>query len=182
MNTFVALLRGINVSGHRKIKMADLKESLASLEFTNVQTYLQSGNVIFQSAKSDKGLLEKMISELIQKDFGHEVKVLVDDKAHFIEKFLKNPFGSGMFSETKMMYFIHLYAPIDDFQYQELLEIKDYPEELILMDDMIYAYYVNGFGRSKLSLSFFERKLKVDATARNYNTMNHLVDMLINLD
>lgn len=178
MNTFVALLRGINVSGHRKIKMADLKERLAGLPFKNIQTYLQSGNVIFQSEHSNEVILAKMISDLIYKDFGHEVKVLVDRKSDFIQKFRNNPFGKGNFKETKMMYFIHLYSQIDAHLFNQLLQLKNYPEEIIRLDEMIYVYYIDGFGKSKLSLSFFEKKLKVVATARNFNTMNRLVEML----
>ena len=95
MEKYIALLRGINVGGHRKIKMDSLKESLTTYGFENVQTYIQSGNVIFQSDIASKTRLSDEISRLIKKDFGHEVPVVIRtprEISHLLNRF---PFGDG---------------------------------------------------------------------------------------
>ena len=90
--TYIALLRGINVSGHRMIKMEDLKNMLSELNFTNIRTYIQSGNIIFDSEKKDTADLEKQIEEKILNHFGFQVPVVIRTRAELDNIHNNNPF------------------------------------------------------------------------------------------
>ena len=178
MGAYVALLRGINVSGHNIIKMADLKNILAQLDFQQLSTYLQSGNVVFDSKNTDSLELEKFISEAILASFGFDIKVKVIAKDQFQQAFLKNPFVKNSEIDTKQLYYIHLMGHPDVTVFKQLQKDESIPEQMDLIGEVIYVHYVNGYGRSKLHGGIFEKKLKVSATARNHNTMKHLSKML----
>ena len=176
MNLFVILLRGINVSGHNIIKMIDLKQSLSSLGYQNIQTYIQSGNVIFESKNKDISKFEKEIEEQLQKDFGHTVFVMVFSKEYFLDIFHNNPLIKNNDLDTKKLNVTFL----NTFPDKKLLEdlTQTFPEKIILNDRVLYIYYPNGVGRSKLNSSFIERKLMVVSTSRNWNTVTKLSQRL----
>jgi uncharacterized protein (DUF1697 family) len=176
MNLFVALLRGINVSGHNIIKMIDLKQSLSSLGYQNIQTYIQSGNVIFESKSKDISKFENQIQRQIQKDFGHTVFVMVFSKEYFLEVFHNNPLIKNNDLDTKKLNVTFLNTSPDKKLLEDLTQT--FPEKIILNDKILYIYYPNGGGRSKLNSSFIERKLKVVSTSRNWNTVTKLSQIL----
>ncbi|WP_299556915.1 DUF1697 domain-containing protein [Seonamhaeicola sp.] len=174
MNTYIALLRGINVSGQKKIPMAELRELLAKSGFKKVQTYIQSGNVVFQSSETDKGALALKMHSAIKSHFGFEVPVLV-----LTPKDLKQIFGDCPFPQEKKenSYFTMLYTTPDKGLVEEASK-KTYPnEEFVITPKCIYFYCDIGYGKAKFCNNFFERKLKTTATARNYKTMVKLVEM-----
>ena len=178
MGVYVAFLRGINVSGQKKILMADLKAMMKGLDFDQVQTYLQSGNVIFESDCKDTVLLEKRIHRAIDETLGLDVKVLVRD-GDTISRILRNtPFGLSNKEETKKLYYILFQDPPETAKCDEFIASRDFDEELHFSDLALYALYPDGYGRSKLNSNLLERKLGVWATARNYNTMKSLDQML----
>ena len=181
MAAYVALLRGINVSGHNMIKMADLKAELFHLGFQNLGTYLQSGNVVFESDLTSSTALEKLISEEILRGFGFNIMVKVIGKREFQQAYKSNPFFANSEIDTKQLYYIHLKGEPDLDVFMELQNDEKFPEQMNLEGEVIYVNYVKGFGRSKLSGNILERKLKVSATARNHNTMKKLYQMLDNL-
>jgi len=172
MKRYIALLRGINVGGHKKLKMTDLKLLFEDLGFENVTTYIQSGNVVF-SAKDGENL-EAKISKEIEKRFGWEVSVLVKT-AHELTKILKD----CLFDKAKKAeaYFMLLATP-PKTEFMEALANLSYPEEeFVITPECVYISYKNGAGKAKLNNNFFEKKLQVAATTRNYRTLAKLIEM-----
>ncbi len=178
MNKYVALLRGINVSGHNIIKMAKLKEVLVQYDFVEVSTYLQSGNVVFQSALSKVKELEEKIHNIILQYFELDITIIVYPKNIFIEIFKNNPFSSIENIDLKKIMFIYTKGQVDKSLWEELAFNSNYDEEFILGKNVIYIYYTNNYGKSKVSGVFLERKLKISCTARNWNTANKLTKTL----
>lgn len=174
MIKYIALLRGINVSGQKKIPMAELREILAKSGLENVLTYIQSGNVIFQSLETDKSTLESKIHNAIKSNFGFEVPVLVLSPSE-----LKNIFVSSPFPKEKKenSYFMMLYSKADKDLVNNISELSYPNEEFKITDKAVYFYCLVGYGKAKLGNNFFERKLKVTATARNYKTMVKLLSL-----
>lgn len=174
MKTYIALLRGINVGGHKKILMADLKLLLESIGLQNVQTYIQSGNVIFNS-KEEHNLASK-IAEAIETKYGFIVTVLVKKSLELSKILTKCPFFD---EKREKSYFIIL----EESPIQENIELtaafSNLNEEFHIAQNCVYIYYAVGAGKAKMGNNFFERKLKVTATSRNYRTMVKLIDMAL---
>ncbi|WP_179333581.1 DUF1697 domain-containing protein [Winogradskyella costae] len=167
METYIAFLRGINVGGHRKVPMAELRALLITLGLINVKTYIQSGNVIFQSSDSDSKTLENKIQKNILNQFGFDVPVLLKTKDELSIIFNACPFADAIKAQS---YFILLSEVPDDTLVKEVSK-KTYPEDVyIIVNDCIYLFCPKGYGRSKFNLNYFEKKLSVVATARNYKT------------
>ena len=173
MQTRIALLRGINVGGHKKVPMAALRDLLTKAGFQNVQTYIQSGNVIFQSSKKASEL-EFKIQKLIHDHFGFEVSVLVKTNEE-----LKTIFDACPFSKEKKQdsYFIILSDIPDSLLVKKADEITFENEEVIIKKECLYFYSSAGYGKTKFNMNTFERKLNVSGTARNYNTMAKLLSL-----
>lgn len=172
MKTNIALLRGINVGGHKKLKMADLKLLFEDLGYVDVKTYIQSGNVVF-SASEENSIPEK-ISKEIENKFGWEVPVLVKTSDE-VANILKNcPFEEAKKLEA---YFMLLASPPKKELMEMVREISYPNEEFVLTPNCVYIHYGNGAGKAKLNNNFFEKKLKVDATTRNYRTLVKLVEL-----
>lgn len=174
MNTYIALLRGINVGGHKKVPMAELRELLYQSGFENVLTYIQSGNIILQSSVDDKSKIESTIQQSIQSHFGFEVPVIVKTGTE-----LQIIFDSCPFSEAKKAdsYFILL----SDIPQQSLVEIVTditfENEEFVIIKDCMYLHTSMGYGNSKFNMSWFEKKLNIKATSRNYKTIVKLLSL-----
>jgi len=172
MITHIAFLRGINVGGHKKIPMAQLRASLSKAGLEHVQTYIQSGNVVFQSLEKDKTALQLKIYNVIAASFGFKVPVLV-----MTQEELKHIFDSCPFSEKHKLtsYFMLLFETPEPHLVEDVSAIT-YPNEVFkITDACIYFYSTLGYGRAKCNNAFFEKKLKITATARNYKTMANLV-------
>jgi len=174
MTSYIALLRGINVSGQKKMPMAELRELLSKSGLENVETYIQSGNVVFQTSEQDKSELEQMIQLHIQEHFGFQVPVLVKTS-----KDLKSILDEFPFSEEKKenSYFTLLHdIPDAGLVYETSKEVYQ-NEEFIIKKNCVYFYPANGYGKAKCDNNFFERKLKVTATTRNYKTILKLLSL-----
>jgi len=174
MRTYIALLRGINVSGQKKVPMAALRELLSNLGFGNVQTYIQSGNVIFQSSQEKISELEYLIQEALKSHFGFEVSVLVRTASN-----LKSIVDHCPFTDEKKVnsYFTLLHSVADGHLIGETNKINYPNEEFIITKNCVYFYSATGYGNAKCNNNFFERKLKVTATTRNYKTMVKLLSL-----
>lgn len=172
MKTYIALLRGINVSGQKLIKMADLRTSLAKAGYPDAKTYIQSGNIILNAEEADTKVLEAEVKALILKDFGFDVSTFVTT-ADFLEATVKNnPYPDR---ETKKIY-VSLLDQLPAQERVEALEALDFgPEEYVIDGMRVYLFAALGAAKSKLSNNFFESKLKVRATSRNWNTINKLI-------
>jgi len=172
--TYIALLRGINVGGHRQIPMAALREFLTKSGFQNVETYIQSGNVVFQSSEVNALKIEATIQKAIFSHFGFEVSVLIKTREDLQHIFDASPFVAD---EKKASYFMMLHDTPEDTLVKEASE-KVYEDEVYhIINDCLYFYCEKGYGKAKFNMNYFERKLKTFATSRNYKTMIKLLEM-----
>ncbi|SFD36860.1 Uncharacterized conserved protein, DUF1697 family [Algibacter lectus] len=174
METYIALLRGINVGGKNKILMAELRDLLLNMGLKHVQTYIQSGNIIFNSEEGNASELEFQITEAIKKRFELSVPVLV-----ITSDALNTIFNTCPFSEEKKQksYFSLLYTAPEIDLVNEVLSMKFENEEINILANCVYFYSSIGYGKTKYNNNFFERKLKITATARNYKTMAKLLEL-----
>lgn len=173
MNTYIGFLRGINVSGQKKILMADLRELIASEGLAGVQTYIQSGNIIFEAAINSKKC-EQLISDVLLKNYGWHVPVLVRTASE-----LRNIFDACPFSEAKKVhsYFTLLHELPSAALLRTTNEYSFPKEDYAITPKCVYFYSETGYGNAKMNNNFLERKLKVQATTRNYKTMVKLLEM-----
>lgn len=174
MQTYISVLRGINVSGHRVIKMDALKKSYADLGFTNIFTYIQSGNVVFQFKKTGHQKIENMIKNKISDDYGFDVPVIVKDANYLKNVIMSNPFLSNNNIDLSMLHVTFLSAVPGKSDVDKLKDVDYSPDKFIVVDDIVYLYFPDGYGNTKLNNNFFENKLKVKATNRNWKTVNEL--------
>lgn len=168
--TYIAILRGINVSGSKKLPMAELRTLLAKLDFQKVQTYIQSGNVVFTSDEKNQEKLGEQISEAIKKQYDYDVPVLVKTIDEWKTAMANNPFTDKDISKQAIT-FLATASTETDFD----IDSKD--DEFKIINSEVYLYCPNGFGRSKLTNNLFERKLKTQATTRNWKTIHKLLEM-----
>jgi uncharacterized protein (DUF1697 family) len=178
MTAFVSLFHGINVGGHHKVRMDELKDVHASLGLREVVPYIQSGNVVFQSDDADATQLRKHIEDSFTKKFGFRAEVLVRTSAELQDIIEKNPFQGQQSKESKWVVVMFLADHPDTTTQENLLKTYAGPEELFIIGKEVYIYYPDGMGRSKLSGSFIEKKLKTVGTARNWNTILRLQELL----
>lgn len=174
MKTYIALLRGINVGGKKKVLMAELRDLLTDIGLKNVKTYIQSGNIIFNFEDKATIKLEEEISNAIQLHFGFDVPVLV--KTH---QELQQIFDACSFSEEKKQksYFSLLYSTPNEIVRDDISKIDYQNDTVEITRNCVYLYPALGYGKTKYNNNFFERKLKVTATARNYKTMLKLLEL-----
>ena len=175
MHTYIVFLRGINVGGQKKIRMSELSSSLSNAGFHSVQTYIQSGNLIVKS-KASKNKVSAKIHQVILDSFGYDVPVLTL-KFSTLQKILKeNPYPATE-EDHKGIYFVLLYERPNS-ALSEALQSEVFPnEEFTITPTCIYLNCHAGYGRAKCNNNFFERRLKIQATARNWKTMNRMEEM-----
>lgn len=174
MKTYIALLRGINVGGHRKVPMAELRELLTKIGLSSVKSYIQSGNVIFKVAETNAQKIENSIQKSIVDYFGFEVSVLVRTRQQLQRIFNDCPFSEDKISNSYFAILSHV--PKEDLvevAYEKVYEHEEYK----IINDCLYFYSDKGYGKAKFSLNYFEKKLNVIATARNYKTMLKLLSL-----
>ena len=175
MTTYISLLRGINVSGQKLIKMEALRKSYEKLGFQNVTTYVQSGNVIFSGNKVKPDQLVLSISQQIEKDFGFIVPVIVLTVDKLKQIIDSNPFSKHVNKEPSYFHVTFLSSKPQKIESDKIEEKKLNGEEIAFSDNAVYLYCPNGYGKTKLNNSFLETKLKVKATTRNWKTTNELL-------
>ncbi|MFQ3858084.1 DUF1697 domain-containing protein [Leptospira kirschneri] len=179
MKTYIALLRGINVSGQKKILMKDLSSIFESLGFMNVKTYIQSGNVLFQDKSKNVKELIALIEKKIREVFGFEVIVFIRSKEEFKAIIQSNPFSK---KDSNRIYVSFLNESKKNLDLTEIETVKIKGEELVIQNKEIYFFSPKGYGVSKLSNNFLEKKLNVSATTRNWKTVITLSELTDNLD
>jgi len=177
MTTYISILRGINVSGQKRIKMDALKKLYGKLKFENIQTYVQSGNVIFSAKETHPKELEKMISSKIERAFGFEVPVIVLHAKTLATIIKDNPLAKDDLNETKFLHVTFLADIPAEFNKESIIEKKGPGEEIAFTPNAIYLYCPNGYGKTKLNNNFLEKKLKVRASTRNWKTTNKLLKL-----
>ncbi len=179
MNTYICILRGINVSGHRIIKMDALRNLFQKLLFQDIQTYIQSGNVIFKSDQQNKKQLEESIQSKILEVFGFEVSVLVKSIEELTTVFDNNPFIISGSEDVSKLHVTFLSNKPDEINIESLSEVNFGSDKYKIINDVVYIFCPeNGYGKSKLSNQLIESKLKVNATTRNWKTITQLLDLV----
>jgi len=175
MNTYIALFRGINVLGKNLLPMRDLVALCEALGCKNVRTYIQSGNVVFQSRRSDRSSLARKISTGIAERHGFEPRVLLlttDEMAHAVRS---NPFPEAAAEPKSLhLYFLAAAAKHPDLEALERLRKPD--ERFHFADSVFYLHAPDGIGRSKLAASA-ERRVGVPMTARNWRTVCSIMEL-----
>ncbi|NQY12187.1 MAG: DUF1697 domain-containing protein [Flavobacteriales bacterium] len=178
MGRFIAILRGINVSGQKKIVMAELRELLVELNFENIETYIQSGNILFESKESDSDQLASSIHNIILKHYGFEVPVIVRKGNDYVEIQKETPFLKRNDSlDIKLLHVTFLKETPSAEKLNAIKELNYSPDEFDIIGNEVYLYCPGGYGKTKLSNAFFESKLKVPATTRNWKTITHLAKL-----
>ena len=172
---YISLLRGINVSGQKKIIMKDLKALYESLGFKNVVTYIQSGNVIFDSDSDGDGSDEDVIAKIqstITKQYGFDVPVQVREASYFENIIEACPFSELDLIEEGMRVMVTFLADVpSEENIVKLMAYVKEPERLVLVGKEVYLHCPNGYGTTKLNNNFIEKKLGVGATTRNWKTI-----------
>jgi len=177
MEIYIAILRGINVGAHRRIKMDALKAMFAKLKLENTETYIQSGNLVFQTKEKDYRKLEKQIKEGIAKDFGFDVPVMVRQLAELKTVFENNPFLKKGEEDIKPYHVTFLSEEPEQTDMDQIKEGNYAPDDYHIKSRAVYIYCEGSYHKTKLSNKFFEKKLKVEATTRNWKTVTKLVEM-----
>jgi len=176
MKKFIALLRGINVSGQKKIKMSDLKLLIEDIGFHDVETYIQSGNVIFTSKERWNEKLKSKISSGIKRKFGFDVQIIILTPKEIESTIKNNPFIKKK-KEIEKLYVTFLSDTPTKENVQKLNSTDYSPEEYLIDGNLIYLFLPNGAGKAKLSNNLFEHKLKVTGTTRNWKTITALSEL-----
>lgn len=172
MKTYIVLLRGVMPSGKNSIKMAFLREILEQADFKNVKTYIQSGNVILQSPLTAGEVAQKVYSVILEKN-SSDLPVIVKT-ADEIERVLnENPFGEGY--DISRVFFTLSNETADNELVQEIKNQDLGDEKIAFGKHAIYLYLPKDASRTKLNNNFVEKKLKITATTRNFNTLTKLV-------
>ena len=177
MKTFISMLRGINVGGQKKITMSELKSVYESLNLENVTTYVQSGNVVFDSSEQDLSKLEQLLETQIEYSFGYSVSVFLRDISDFKHIIDTNPFLHGRNEDPAKLHVTFLYQLPAGSDLNSLETAKGGVDEFLVGGKEIFLFCPNGYGKTKLSNTFFERKLQIPATTRNWKTVNALYTM-----
>jgi uncharacterized protein (DUF1697 family) len=173
---YLALLRGINVGGGNMMKMDDLKAVFAGLGFENVVSYINSGNLAFDTKKTSEAKLVDRIENGIEAKFGRRVDVMVRAQSDIARILKNNPFD-GQYESHKHMHVLFLREPMPK-EKEELLQSSALPgEKYDARDREIYNLLPNGVAGSLLTKGFFEKKPRVSYTGRNWRTVERLADL-----
>ena len=177
MTKKIALLRGINVGGKRKILMADLRSMFEEMGFSNIKTYIQSGNVVFH-AKADINHLElsQKIERAIAEHFGFEVPVIVRTAKELEKSINQNPFYKSNIA-INHLYVTFLSEEPTKENKEQIVSFNCEPDKFVIEDKDVFIYYEGKSHKSKLTNNFFEKKLKVNATTRNWKTVLKLLEL-----
>ena len=170
---YVALPRGINVTGSNMIKMAELKAAFESLGFTNVVTYINSGNVAFDSRKSPAATLVKKIAPIVEKLAGKPISVMVRSQDDIKKILAADPFA-GMYEIPQHMHVLFMDGPMSADKVKTLQAQQTDREKFIVRGNEIYALLLDGVAESMLGSGFIEKKLKTTYTGRNWRTVEKL--------
>jgi uncharacterized protein (DUF1697 family) len=173
MGTYVSMLRGVNVSGQRMVKMAELRSLYESLGFRGVRTYLQSGNVVFQN-RADATAARTAIEREVKERLGLDVVVIIRTAEELSRVVKGRPFVG---KDDGKVYVTFLSAEPSDFPASVVEGARRGSEALELSGREVYLFLPNGYGTTKLTNGFFEKKLKVSATTRNWRTVSALLSM-----
>ena len=176
MNTFIVLLRGVTPNGKNRVPMVQLRQFLSEDKaFENVQTWIQSGNVILDSELPATAIAEK-VNTIIKENIGADLKIIVKTPSEIQTALANNPFGNGY--DISRVFFT-LFNNIPDEKLVSVLQSQDFGEDkFIFTPHAIYLFIPGSAAKTKLNNNFLERKLKIDTTTRNFNTLSKMVELV----
>lgn len=178
MRTYIALLRAINVGGTKKIAMADLRGFFEALGFDNVQTLLQTGNVVFEAKTQSSATLERLLENEAQKRLALQTDFMVRTDKEFVAIIAKNPYPNEAKRDPGHLVVQFLKDAPSTAAAKSLQGAIAGPEYVRPIDKQLYVVYPDGIGRSKLTTKLTENKLATRATGRNWNTVLKLAAAL----
>ena len=182
MPIYITLLRGINVGPHKRIKMENLRASFEALGFEQVKTYIQSGNVVFQTGKVSTSRLSKQIEERIRKEFGFPISVVTRTAAEVSLAVDSNPFLKEKGIDPEKLHVTFLSESPKPAALQKLTGLTPPPDRLHCVGKEIFFYLPNGVSGSVLMRQSVDRILQVVPTTRNWRTVNQLAQMCKDCD
>jgi uncharacterized protein (DUF1697 family) len=178
----ISMLRGVNVGSHKRMKMEALRSVCESLGLQNPQTYLQSGNVVFEARERDLASLAGRIENAIEQHFQFRSDVIIRTLPELRSIIKRNPFAARTGIDPSKLVVTFLARDCGKEAQQNLLDIKTDSEEIRVDGRELYIYFPGGMGRSKLSPALIEKKLKTTGTGRNWNTVTNLLAMAEKLE
>lgn len=177
MITYIALLRAINVGGYRKIKMADLRDMFEKLGFENVQTYIQSGNVIFDSDETDSDQLSQSIKKQIKSDFGHDVPVMIRTRDELKTLIESNPF-EGQDEDPFMLYVTFFLETPPQEKQHELMSLSSKIERFEFLNGELFSLIDKKTDqKTNFSNGYVEKITGIPGTGRNWRSVNKIFEM-----
>jgi uncharacterized protein (DUF1697 family) len=176
---YIALLRGINVGGKRKVLMADLKNLFSKMGFSNCITYIQSGNVVFESKKKEDNIeLAKKIEAAILEHFKLDVPVMVRKASEWKQIISNNPFLKDENIGIERLHMTLLDAIPEQVQINDLKQIEFDSEQFEVIGQQVFLCCKDKFSsKSKMSNTLFEKKFKCKSTSRNWRTVMKLLEL-----
>ena len=174
MPTYIAMLRGINVSGQKPVKMDQLRKMFEALGFAEVKTYVQSGNVVFQAKKSPVAELSRKIEAGILREFGFDVPVISKTAEEIGSTIQNNPFLKEKAIDPARLHVTFLSGVPAKAALEKLSAVRAAPDRFHSLATEIYLHCPDGYGNSKLANNILERLLSLRATTRNWKTVNEL--------
>jgi uncharacterized protein (DUF1697 family) len=174
--TFIALLRGINVSGRNKIPMDELRSLCADLGWAEVQSYIQSGNVVFRAAAAP-AKLEADLQRAIETQFSLSIQVIVRRATDWPAYVSGNPYPDACQSEPNHVMLALSKAPPKDDAVEKLRERAAREERIVQVGDALWIHYGGGMAKTKLSPALLDRLVGSPVTARNWRTVLKLHEM-----
>jgi len=168
---YISLLRGINVSGHKIIKMADLRVLLTKNGLEGVKTYIQSGNILFYSELQTKAEISIFIENLLLKEYGWEIPSLILEQKDLEQIILSNPYPNITETSTNKPYVCIPQKTLNKKQMEVLKEINYEGEYITVTEQGIYLYCTKEINKCKLSNNLIEKKLGISCSTRNWRTL-----------
>jgi uncharacterized protein (DUF1697 family) len=176
------MLRGINVGGYQKINMAALRTLCTSLGLCDVQTYIQSGNLVFREDGEDPVKLALRLEKALEASFGFRPAVIIRTASELRKVIAKNPFAGRAGIEPNRLLVVFMDSTPTKQAREQLLGLPCEPEELCINRREVYIYYPQGMAHPKIPLVKIEKTLQCKSTGRNWNTVNKLLAMAEELE
>jgi uncharacterized protein (DUF1697 family) len=182
MAVIISMLRGVNILGHNRIRMEELRALYESIGLRDAETYVVSGNVVFRTKARNLTALGKRIESAIERNFGFRPRVILRTPSELRDVVARNPFRTRRdIHPSKLLVTFLESHPVAEAR-EQVLKIKADPEELHVDGREVYIYFPNGQGQSKLSWVTVEKKLKTSGTGRNWNSVTKLVEIAERLE
>ena len=181
MPVYLALLRGINVSGKNIIKMEDLRNRMEAAGYATVKTFIQSGNIIFTSGERSADMASKHLEAFLKQEYGYDVTVFIITKNELESAIDNNPYAEGRVEEAAGFKNLFVTFLSDEPLVENIEKLQQAPigqDEIAVVGNVLYFKLFSKASDTKLSNNLIESKLKLRATTRNWNTTLKLLNMM----